>query len=82
MLHEAFGWAATAVFLMSYFFTEAAALRKIQAVAAILWLLYGVTIHSLPVIASNAMVAAVAIYTSVFRFRSQAKSPTSSGSAR
>jgi len=71
MLHEAFGWAATAVFLMSYFFREAAALRKIQAVAAVLWLLYGLMIHSLPVIASNALVAAVALYTSVFRLRSQ-----------
>jgi len=69
MLHEALGWAATAVFLMSYFFKEAAALRRIQAGAAILWLLYGITIHSSPVIVSNVMVAAAAIYTSIFRLR-------------
>lgn len=69
MLREGVGWAATAVFSMSYFFKEAAVLRKIQAGAAILWLLYGISIHSAPVIVANAIVAAAALYTSVFRLR-------------
>jgi hypothetical protein len=40
------GWTATAVFSSSYFFKEAATLRRIQAAAASLWVLYGVAIHS------------------------------------
>lgn len=66
MWREVLGWAATAVFSISYFLKEAAALRKIQAGGAILWLLYGIAIHSLPVIVANVIVAAAAIYTSVF----------------
>jgi len=47
------GWTATAVFSTSYFFKEAATLRKIQAAAATLWVFYGVAIHSAPVVAAN-----------------------------
>lgn len=71
MLNEVLGWAATAVFSTSYFFKESAALRKIQAGAAMLWVLYGVRIHSVPVIVANVIVAAAAVYTSVFRLRNQ-----------
>lgn len=59
------GWTATAVFSSSYFFKEAATLRRIQAAAASLWILYGVAIHSAPVIVANVIVAVVAIYTSL-----------------
>ena len=38
---EAIGWLATAVFSTSYFFRRAAALRRIQAFAACLWIAYG-----------------------------------------
>jgi len=47
------GWTATAVLSTSYFFKEAATLRKIQAAAATLWVFYGVAIHSAPVVAAN-----------------------------
>ena len=60
------GWLATAVFTSSYFSKQPGALRRIQAVAALLWLLYGIMIHSLPVIVANMLVAGAA-FASSFR---------------
>ena len=60
---NALGWTATAFFASSYFFKKAAALRKIQAAAAVLWIIYGVEIHSAPVVVSNLIVALAAVYT-------------------
>ena len=57
------GWAATAVFSASYFFRQPAALRRIQAVAACLWIAYGILIGAFPVVAANVIVAAAAIYS-------------------
>jgi len=59
------GWTATAVFSSSYFFKEAATLRRIQAAAASAWVLYGVAIHSAPVVVANLIVVVAAIYTSL-----------------
>jgi hypothetical protein len=59
------GWTATAVFSTSYFFKEPSTLRKIQAAAASLWVLYGALIHSAPVIVANVIVGVAAVYTSV-----------------
>ena len=59
------GWTATAVFSSSYFFKEATTLRRIQAAAASLWVLYGVAIHSAPVVVANLIVGVAALYTSL-----------------
>jgi hypothetical protein len=59
------GWTATAVFSSSYFFKEAATLRRFQAAAASLWVLYGVAIHSAPVVVANLIVGIAALYTSL-----------------
>jgi hypothetical protein len=59
------GWTATAVFSSSYFFKEPATLRRIQAAAASLWVLYGVAIHSAPVVVANLIVGIAAVYTSL-----------------
>lgn len=59
------GWTATAVFSSSYFFKEAATLRRIQAAAASLWVLYGVAIHSAPVVVANLIVGIAAVSTSL-----------------
>ena len=59
------GWTATAVFSSSYFFKEAATLRRIQAAAASLWVLYGVAIHSAPVVVANLIVGIAALHTSL-----------------
>jgi hypothetical protein len=59
------GWTATAFFASSYFFKKAGALRAIQAAAAVLWIVYGIEIHSGPVVVSNLMVGLAAVYTSL-----------------
>ena len=68
------GWLATAVFLVSYFTRQQRSLRRVQGVAAVLWALYGVLIHALPVIVANVLVAAAAIASS-FRKPSTSASP-------
>ena len=68
------GWIATAVFLVSYFTKTPVGLRRVQGVAAGLWALYGVLIHSLPVIVANILVAGVAVVSS-FRKPSALASP-------
>jgi hypothetical protein len=59
------GWVATCVFAASYFFREASALRRIQAVAACLWIIYGVAIGAVPVVVANLIVAGAALYSSL-----------------
>ncbi len=68
------GWLATAVFLVSYFTKRPTSLRRVQGIAAGLWALYGVLIHSLPVIGANVLVASVAVLSS-FRKPSALASP-------
>ncbi len=58
------GWIATIVFATSYLFREPAKLRWVQAVAAILWISYGLAIHAVPVVVANVIVAAAAVYSS------------------
>jgi hypothetical protein len=62
------GWVATAVFATSYFVPKVSMLTKIQAVAACLWIAYGMKIGAVPVIAANLIVAGGALYSS-FRNR-------------
>ena len=58
------GWVATVVFASSYFFRQATTLRKIQAGAAVLWVVYGFLIGAMPVVVANMIVAAAAVYSS------------------
>ncbi len=64
---EALGWVATAVFSASYFFRRQTALRLLQAVAACLWITYGLAIGARPVVVANVIVAAAAVYTSFLK---------------
>ena len=57
------GWIATALFASSYFFKQPTALRKVQAGAAMLWVVYGLAIHAIPVVVANLVVAGVAAYS-------------------
>jgi hypothetical protein len=57
------GWAATAVFVGSYFFKRPAALRAAQMAGAVLWIVYGVLIAATPVIAANVLVFSAAAWT-------------------
>lgn len=77
---NAIGWTATAIFASSYFFKEAAMLRRIQAAAASLWVIYGLAIHSAPVVVANLIVGIVAVYTSLrlaLNKREQGRDPMS-----
>ncbi len=66
---NAIGWIATGVFSISYFCRQATTLRRIQAAAAVLWVVYGLLIGAMPVVAANVIVAAAAIYSSFFARR-------------
>ena len=57
------GWIATALFVSSYFFRRPEVLRSVQAVAALVWIGYGILIGAPPVIVANVVVAAVAGYS-------------------
>jgi hypothetical protein len=59
------GWLATAAFATSYLFKEPAALRRVQAFAALLWVAYGLVIHAMPVVVANLVVAGAALYSSL-----------------
>jgi uncharacterized protein with PQ loop repeat len=66
------GWVATIIFAASYLCKKPEALRRVQALAALLWIAYGVLIHALPVIVANVVVATFAIY-SLFRITGEQK---------
>jgi hypothetical protein len=60
---ECVGWAATAVFVGSYFFGRPSVLRGVQMIGALLWLAYRVLINSSPVIVANLLVFSAAAWT-------------------
>jgi len=64
------GWLATAVFAVSYFCRTPKALRLVQALAALMWVTYGLLIHALPVVVANVIVALAAAYSSFAPARS------------
>src|SRR5262249_9177282 len=57
------GWVATAIFASSYFCKRSITLRIMQAVAAVVWMGYGIIIHALPIIVANISVAFMAGYS-------------------
>jgi hypothetical protein len=60
---EYLGWSATAVFVGSYFFGRADAIRRVQMAGALLWVLYGVLIDAYPVVVANLLVFGAAAWT-------------------
>jgi len=66
------GWLATALFVSSYFCRQQVTLRRVQGLAALLWMVYGVLIHALPVFVANVIVAGVAVWSSFGRPRQAA----------
>ena len=59
------GWLATLTFTCSYLCKEPQTLRRVQALAALFWLAYGVLIHATPVIVANILMAAAAAGSSL-----------------
>jgi hypothetical protein len=62
-LTEYLGWAATAVFVGSYFCTQARTLRGVQMAGALMWVAYGILIGASPVIVANVLVFGAAAWT-------------------
>jgi hypothetical protein len=53
---DTIGWAATAVFVASYFSARAQHMRLLQMAGAIIWTAYGLAIGAPPVIVANVLV--------------------------
>jgi hypothetical protein len=62
---ECLGWAATAVFIGSYFFARPSVLRGVQMLGALLWVVYGLLIGASPVIVANVLVFSAAAWTTL-----------------
>jgi hypothetical protein len=60
---DGLGWAATTVFVGSYFCGRASLLRAAQMSGALLWIIYGTLIRSTPVIVANVLVLSAAAWT-------------------
>jgi len=61
------GWLATAIFAISYFCKRTTTLRRVQGLAALAWITYGMLIHSLPIVVANVIVASLAFGSSLWR---------------
>jgi len=73
------GWLATAVFASSYLSRQPLMLRRIQAGAALLWVIYGVAIDAVPVVVANLIVAGAALYSSFAQRRTEGRSEIHEG---
>jgi hypothetical protein len=73
------GWAATAVFVASYFCKEPAAMRRMQMAGAAMWIAYGALMHAAPVVVANLLVLSAAAWTGTRAMR--ARRPPSSSEA-
>jgi hypothetical protein len=66
------GWAATIVFVGSYFCTSPHALRRVQMVGATMWMAYGIMMHAAPVFVANLLVLCAAAWTAAISSRRRA----------
>jgi hypothetical protein len=57
------GWAATGIFVGSYFFSRASLLRGAQMLGALVWIAYGCLIGASPVVVANFLVFIAATWT-------------------
>jgi hypothetical protein len=70
------GWTATAVFTSSYFFTRPGSLRRVQMMAAIMWVAYGMLVGARPVIVANFLVLGAAAIAAWKENAGQQRNPT------
>lgn len=62
-LVDGLGWAATAVFVSSYFHSGEERLRRTQMIGSVLWMVYGTLMHAAPVVVANLLVLGAAAWT-------------------
>lgn len=65
MTVDLIGWFATAIFVGSYLCKDPTRLRRVQALAACLWVVYGAVIGAAPVLVANLLVAGFAAWSSL-----------------
>ena len=70
-MHNWIGWVATAMFASSYFCTRPVSLRRLQALAALVWIGYGISIGAWPVLVANLIIAVLAAYSAWRHHRPQ-----------
>jgi hypothetical protein len=78
MTVDLIGWIATAIFAGSYLCKDPMMLRRVQALAACMWAVYGGIIGAAPVLVANLLVAGFAGWSS-FRSLTARKLPDVSG---
>ena len=78
MTVDLIGWIATAIFAGSYLCKDPIMLRRVQALAACIWAVYGAIIGAAPVLVANLLVAGFAGWSS-FRPLVARKLPNVSG---
>jgi hypothetical protein len=64
MTVDLIGWIATATFAGSYLCKDPMMLRRVQALAACMWAVYGAIIGAMPVLVANLLVAGFAGWSS------------------
>jgi hypothetical protein len=62
-MFDGLGWLATALFAGSYFCKTSRSMRRLQALAACLWVGYGIWMNALPIIVANLIVGSLALYS-------------------
>jgi len=76
-MSDVVGWLATGVFAVSYFVKEPAAMRRVQALAASVWIGYGLMIGAAPIVGANLVVAGLALFSA---WRQAREAPTTTAS--
>jgi len=59
---QVLGWAATAVFVGSYFFSRPEVLARVQMAGALMWVAYGLLMGAPPVVVANVLVLSAAAW--------------------
>lgn len=63
---DGIGWLATSLSVASYLFRDPVVLRRVQALAALMWIAYGVVLVAPPMIVANVIVAGMAFGSTWF----------------
>ena len=69
---QVLGWAATAVFVGSYFFQRPEVLARVQMAGALMWVAYGLLMGAPPVVVANVLVLSAAAWKGLRARREEA----------